>query len=150
MRVLLVSIALLLLAGCQSRTRVVGGGMYWDPHPTISLETVSSDDKSSNRIYPIWLIPKPAYPFQMLRFGLRGEVTARLTLAEDGSVRSVTILESSQREIEDSVRTAAARWRFRPLPDAASSNLGGTTVDYRVHFDPDDTDGVRFDRDKTE
>ncbi|HYC72555.1 MAG TPA: energy transducer TonB [Opitutaceae bacterium] len=63
----------------------------------------------------------PAYPFEMRRAGMAGEVDMMFTVLKDGSVADVKITRSSHREFEEPVRAAVRGWRFRALPDNAGA-----------------------------
>jgi protein TonB len=59
--------------------------------------------------------PKPEYPFQAKRRGLRGRLRVRLLVDKVGRVERVEILGGENVEdFAESVRTTLARWRFKP------------------------------------
>jgi len=66
--------------------------------------------------------PGPRYPQQAQRAGVSGNVQVEFTVAPDGSVSDVRVLDSDaprayQREFEREALAAVKRWRFAP-PDA--------------------------------
>jgi protein TonB len=59
--------------------------------------------------------PKPDYPFQAKRQGLRGKLRVRLLVGMAGHVERVDILGGENVEaFAESVRTTLGRWRFKP------------------------------------
>ena len=59
--------------------------------------------------------PKPEYPFQAKRRGLRGKLRVRLLVDTAGRVERVDILGGENvEEFAENVRTALVRWRFKP------------------------------------
>jgi protein TonB len=67
--------------------------------------------------------PKPPYPVEARRQGLEGKVLLRVTVAPDGRITSVTVVESSGHSVLDrSARdTVARRWRFTPARRATGA-----------------------------
>jgi protein TonB len=67
--------------------------------------------------------PKPQYPVEARRQGLEGKVLLRVTVAPDGRITSVTVVESSGHSILDrSARdTVARQWRFTPARRATGA-----------------------------
>lgn len=54
----------------------------------------------------------PAYPTRSVSVGTEGVAVAELELAEDGSVRRVTVLESPDLEITREVGAVLKQWKF--------------------------------------
>jgi protein TonB len=69
---------------------------------------------------------KPAYPFDMRRQGIKGEVTVQFIVDSNGDVRDPFVVKSSQREFEASALQAVARWKWRP------GRKGGRAVSTRM------------------
>lgn len=59
-------------------------------------------------------IRPPAYPFEMRRAGLSGEVTFELTVEDDGRVSDVVVTKSDQPEFKTAALAALKTWTFRP------------------------------------
>ena len=65
---------------------------------------------------------KPPYPIEARKAGLEGTVMLRVTVAPDGRVTSVTVVESSGHKILDNAaRDGVARWRFAPARRATGA-----------------------------
>lgn len=58
--------------------------------------------------------PAPAYPFEMRRAGISGEVTIGFIVTSSGDVVEAYIIKSSQREFEVPALQAVQKWKFRP------------------------------------
>jgi len=59
--------------------------------------------------------PKPAYPPQAQRRGLKGKVILRVTVGIDGAVRAVTVSRGSSHALLDEAAVAGVSgWRFQP------------------------------------
>ncbi len=69
---------------------------------------------------------KPAYPFEMRRAGINGEVTVQFIVDTNGDVRDPFVVKSSQREFEAAAIQAVAKWKFRP------GRRGGRSVNTRM------------------
>lgn len=78
------------------------------------------DQKPSPR-----LIVKPAYPFEMRRSNLGGEVLVGLVVDSDGNVRDPFVIRSTNQAFESEALRAVARWKFRP------GRKGGVNVSTR-------------------
>jgi TonB family protein len=62
--------------------------------------------------------PRPSYPTESARRHAQGVAVAAITLAADGTVQRVYMLEAPDQLIADSVVHTVAQWRFQePLPD---------------------------------
>jgi protein TonB len=57
---------------------------------------------------------RPAYPFEMRRQGISGQVVVDFIVTAQGSVRDAYAVSSNQREFEASAVQAVAKWRFKP------------------------------------
>lgn len=57
---------------------------------------------------------KPAYPFEMRRAGINGEVTVQFVVDSNGNVLDPFVVKSSQREFEAAAIAAVSKWKFRP------------------------------------
>lgn len=69
---------------------------------------------------------KPAYPFEMQRAGISGEVLLEYIIDANGDVRNPFVVRSSQREFEASALQAILKCKFRP------GKKGGRAVNTRV------------------
>lgn len=69
---------------------------------------------------------KPAYPFEMRRAGINGEVTVQFVVDPNGDVRDAFVVKSSQREFEAAAIAAVSKWKFRP------GRKGGRAVSTRM------------------
>lgn len=56
----------------------------------------------------------PTYPFEMKRAGQNGSVTVGFIVDSTGAVRDAYVVDSTQREFEQSALQAIQKWRFRP------------------------------------
>jgi len=57
---------------------------------------------------------RPAYPFEMRRAGISGDVLVDFIVDTDGDVRNATAVHSSQREFEAAAVQAVSKWKFKP------------------------------------
>jgi protein TonB len=68
---------------------------------------------------------KPVYPLAARNQGLEGKVMLRVTVAPDGRVTSVTVVESSGHPILDrAARDGVSRWQFAPVRRASGAIAG--------------------------
>jgi protein TonB len=82
---------------------------------------------TGDMVRPVILVKvEPSYPQVARRAGLRGRVTLRAVVAEDGSVESVEVLASTSPLFSDAAVDAVRKWRYRP------ASMGGRPV--RVYF----------------
>jgi protein TonB len=56
----------------------------------------------------------PAYPFDMRRAGIAGEVVIEFICDSEGNVVNPVVVRSSQREFEAPALQAILKWKFRP------------------------------------
>jgi TonB family protein len=73
-------------------------------------------------------MPRPRFPKQALRDGVRGSVVLRALITERGTVEVVRILRSVPELDNEAIRVVEAEWRFRPAqrngrPIASLSDL---------------------------
>lgn len=69
---------------------------------------------------------KPAYPFEMRRAGINGEVVVQFIVDTNGDVRDPFVVRSTQREFEAAALSAVSKWKFRP------GRRGGRAVNTRM------------------
>lgn len=69
---------------------------------------------------------KPAYPFEMRRAGIEGEVVVGFIVDIEGKVIQAYSVRSTQREFEQAAIQAVSRWTFRP------GKKGGRPVNTRM------------------
>lgn len=84
------------------------------------------DIKNLDQIPVAKFKPRPAYPFDMRRQGIKGEVLLGFIVDSNGDVRDPYIVKSSQREFESAALQMISRWKFRP------GRKGGRAVSTRV------------------
>ncbi|HKA13790.1 MAG TPA: TonB family protein [Myxococcota bacterium] len=79
----------------------------------------------------------PDYPPQVRDRGIEGWVTFRFTVAVDGSVKDVAILDSSPPRIWDSATIrAVSNWKYEPaIKDGRPVEQRGVTVTYRYELE---------------
>jgi len=76
---------------------------------------------------------KPEYPLAARRQGLEGKVKLRVTVAPDGRITSVTVVESSGHALLDkAARDGVSRWRFTPARRA--NGAVASVVDVPIEF----------------
>ena len=66
----------------------------------------------------------PDYPINMLESALSGDVLGTVVVTEDGSVRSVKVVEASSPEFGEAAKKAMTKWFFDP----AKSGKDGVAV----------------------
>lgn len=71
---------------------------------------------------------KPAYPFDMRRQGINGDVTIQFIVDSNGDVRDPIVIKSSHREFEAPAIQAISKWKFRP------GRKGGRAVNTRMQI----------------
>lgn len=57
--------------------------------------------------------PQPAYPYEMSRAGISGDVTVEFIINEHGDVIDARVIRSSHREFEVSAMQAVMKWKFK-------------------------------------
>src|SRR6478735_8937413 len=70
--------------------------------------------------------PAPAYPAEMRRNGVTGDVTIEFVVGTDGSVISAEAVRWSRREFVEPAETAVRKWRFEP------GTVNGRKVRFRM------------------
>jgi len=74
---------------------------------------------------------EPVYPHRAEILGLEGRVLVEFTVAEDGSVRDVRVIESSDKVFDRAAVTAAARFRYQPrVVDAVPVAVPGVQAEF--------------------
>ena len=81
---------------------------------------------------PIDIAPAP-YPPDAVEAGISAVVLLELSLAADGTVVGVSVLESAGLGFDESASEAAADWRFQPALDADGQPVPAT-IQYRYRF----------------
>lgn len=77
--------------------------------------------------------PRPRYPLTARRMGLEGRVVLAVTVAPDGSARSVSVAKSSGHTVLDrAARRTVRRWRFRPA--RAGGRASEATIRVPIRF----------------
>jgi TonB family protein len=125
--------ALMLCTACATKRSVVYGGLARaEPHVTLESATETKDSPAHG--YAVSPFPMPAYPFELIRAGIWGEVTVRLLIGKDGAVREATIVKSTQKEFEVPVLFAVKSWRFRETAELPPVEAKGMIVDCSFKF----------------
>lgn len=57
--------------------------------------------------------PQPAYPYEMSRAGISGDVVVEFIISEHGDVIDARVIRSSHREFETSAMQAVMKWKFK-------------------------------------
>jgi TonB family protein len=80
-----------------------------------SLCAAQEQPKTNQDVQPATLIHRvsPDYPSSWKREGLQGTVHLRLTIAKDGSVRDVQVVDGDSR-LAKSAEKAVKQWRYKP------------------------------------
>jgi len=79
-------------------------------------------------------VPLPEYPAEMIRAAVGGEVTFDYTVAPDGRVLEVTIVEASAEEFQRSISAVALAWVFNPAIDLSSGRPVTARMRCKVRF----------------
>ncbi len=75
----------------------------------------------------------------MVRARIAGDVVVRAKVAADGSVESVSVVRSTQREFEPAALAGVQRWRFVEFVPPAQRSPHGYTVDCLIKFGFDES-----------
>jgi protein TonB len=76
---------------------------------------------------PILRVPvQPAYPYEMSRAGITGDVTVEFIINTNGDVTQAQVMRSSHREFEVPAVQAVLKWKFKP------GRKGGRAVNVRA------------------
>jgi len=70
--------------------------------------------------------PGPAYPYEMSRAGITGNVTVEFIINTNGDVVQTRVMHSSHREFEVPAIQAVQKWKFKP------GRKGGRVVNVRA------------------
>jgi protein TonB len=70
--------------------------------------------------------PQPAYPYEMSRAGINGDVVVEFIINENGDVIDTRVVRSSHREFEVPAMQAVQKWKFK------AGRKGGKAVKVRV------------------
>ena len=70
--------------------------------------------------------PQPAYPYEMSRAGINGDVVVEFIISANGDVIDTRVVRSSHREFEVPAMQAVQKWKFKP------GRKGGKAVAVRV------------------
>ena len=77
-----------------------------------SFPHVFTPDQLSQR--PVARVqPQPAYPYEMSRAGISGEVGVEFIINEHGEVIDARVIRSSHREFETPAMQAVLKWKFK-------------------------------------
>ncbi len=64
---------------------------------------------------PVLRVPvQPAYPYEMSRAGINGNVVVEFIISSNGDVTQAQIIRSSNREFEVPAMQAVLKWKFKP------------------------------------
>lgn len=67
--------------------------------------------------------PAPEYPDALSTQGIEGRVKVLFTVAAEGRVRDLQVLQSTHPQFTQAVQAALARWRFEPARDASGQSV---------------------------
>jgi TonB family protein len=79
-------------------------------------------------------IAPPAYPFEMRRAGLSGEVSFEITVQDDGKVTDGMVTEASQPAFRQSVEEALATWRFQKRREEMNESRRPLLLKGKIRF----------------
>jgi TonB family protein len=103
-------------------------------HPTVTLHPLAEPEAADGIVFQnADQLPSPLdkavcpYPPSMLEMGVSGEVTLSFVVAQDGSVRDVRVINSTDISFAEAARQGVLRQRFSP------ATAGGQPIDCRVH-----------------
>jgi RNA polymerase sigma factor (sigma-70 family) len=82
----------------------------------------------------------PAYPVEMRRAGITGNVTVRMTVDENGNVTDVQATNSSRLEFDDPALEAVKRWKFQP--GLKGGQAVRTQMEVQLRFSLDNEEGA--------
>jgi TonB family protein len=132
---LLVSLWLSCCVGCATRREASGCGCYSLGGGGVTLASVTQVKDSPARTigypFPAFL---PTYPCEMVRAGILGEVTVRVTAGKDGLVKDAVVTNSSQREFEPAVLAAIKSWQFGEVLEVSCTEYKGQILDCVFQF----------------
>ncbi len=77
-----------------------------------------------------------AYPPELAKEGLYGQVSLRLVVGADGAVTSSRVLDASDARLVDAAQAAVKRWSFSPALDAGRPVA--CSMDALISFSPDE------------
>lgn len=82
---------------------------------------------------------RPAYPFEMIRAGVSGEVFVDFIVDPNGNVRNAFALRSSNTQFEENAVKAVARWTF--IPGQKNGHAVYTHMQVPIRFNLEKTQG---------
>jgi protein TonB len=82
---------------------------------------------------------RPAYPFEMVREGISGEVFVDFIVDPNGNVRNAFVLRSSRPEFEESAVRAVSKWTF--IPGQKNNHAVYTHMQVPIRFNIEKTQG---------
>lgn len=80
-------------------------------------------------------VPLPAYPSEMARAGIAGEIILRFVVNADGSTGETSIMRSSHQEFEPAAKEAVSRWRFSRLSQGDVRTETPAVLECRLVFE---------------
>lgn len=118
-----------LLAKAREKGWIDSGGQ------AVATATETSD--KTIQLVPIKR-PAPGYPRQALAAGITGWVDLAVTVAADGSIREVSVIESRPPSVfEKAAMEAVRRWKFQPkvVDGVAVESTGRQRIDFKLGRD---------------
>src|SRR5262245_39846869 len=109
----------------------------WPLYP-LALASAFSAAQAAEAVLPELIEYSPAaYPEQALERSIEGDVVLGITVAEDGTVVDVEVIEPAGHGFDGPAREAAWTMRFTPARDAAGEPVSAR-IEYRYRFSMDD------------
>ena len=121
----------LLVAGCLTDGSDSGGGRG---KPVVQLASISAADGTTKDLSPTTPFNIPAYPAPLLQAGIEGFVDVKLGIRPDGSVHTVGILKSTEKDFENPVLVAVKTWQFPQLKRPESDGSRDVVLACRLSF----------------
>ena len=79
-------------------------------------------------------ITPPAYPFEMHRAGLSGEISFEITVQDDGTVTGGLVTEASQPAFRQSVEEALVTWKFQSRKEEMNESPRPLLLKGKIRF----------------
>src|SRR5262245_28711592 len=109
----------------------------WPLYP-LALASAFSAAQAAEAVLPELIEYSPAaYPEQALERSIEGDVVLGITVAEDGTVVDVEVIEPAGHGFDGPAREAAWTMRFTPARDAAGEPVSAR-IEYRYQFTMDE------------
>jgi TonB family protein len=127
----------MLVAAVIAVRDIVAQGFSPSFDHSVAIRDLASDEKEKRRAVPISL-PLPAYPFEMMRANLSGEVAIKFLVREDGTAGEAHVISTSFPEFAEPVKEVVPRWKFQPVNSAGAPTVSKVWMTCRVIFKMED------------